>query len=311
MSTRSIRTLLAVAAAACVAACGRDDAATAPHARFVKSIDGFYGPESAKYDPDQDVWFVSNMLGYGSSKDGAGYIVKIPAATLGPSTIFATSGRKGVQLDAPKGMAIHGDTLWVADIDVLRGFDRHTGAPIASIDFAPQHAMLLNDVTVGHDGNLYVTDSGFLMTQMGVIYKGQDKIFQVGPNHAVSVIASGAALQRPNGIIADPKGPGLLVVSFDPFRSSAYTLKPGAKPDELTHVAGGKGKFDGVEPLRDGRILVACWNDSSIHILGNARDEKIIRGLSAPADIGVDTRRNRIAIPESSADRVDFFELPR
>ena len=310
---RALAACLLLPAAACVerraAPTPAEGAATG--ARFIKKIDGFYGPESVKYDPDQDVWFVSNMLGYGSAKDGAGYIVRIPAGPLGPPTIFITSGKNGAVLDAPKGMAIHGDTLWVADIDLLRGFDRRTGAPLATIDFRPQHAQLLNDVTVGHDGRLYVTDSGIAMTEAGVLHPGGDRVFAVGAGGAISVVAAGASLGRPNGIIPDPRGNGLVVVSFDPFKSLAYRLTPGDPRAILTPLGEGKGKFDGVEAAADGRLLVAAWNDSSVHLIGGGKDEKIIRGLWQPADIGVDTRRNRIAIPQPVRDRVEFWELPR
>src|SRR3954469_8365813 len=53
----------------------RSDSATAaegvaigigvPEVRFVRNLIGFQGPESAKYDAEQDVFFVSNMTGYG------------------------------------------------------------------------------------------------------------------------------------------------------------------------------------------------------------------------------------------------------
>ena len=309
-----LRIPISILTLAAIASCGRSagpaPADDQPRATFIKAIDGFYGPESAKYDPEQDVWFVSNMLGYGSAHDGAGYIVRIPAGTLGPPRMFVESGRNGAILDAPKGMAIHGDTLWVADIDVLRGFDRRTGAPLATVDFRPQHAVLLNDVAVGHDGQLYVTDTGIGMTPAGVTHPGGDRVFAVGPNHAVRVVAAGAALGRPNGITATPRGNGLTVVSFDPFRSAVYTLDPNDPGARRGVVVTGKGKYDGVEPLPDGRLLVACWNDSSIHVVAPGTDRQIIRGLSQPADIGVDTRRNRIAIPQSVRDRVEFWELP-
>jgi len=310
---RAVAACLLLLAAACVErrAAPMPGQAAAPGARFIKQIDGFYGPESVKYDADQDVWFVSNMLGYGSAKDGAGYIVRIPAGPLGPPTIFITSGRNGAVLDAPKGMTIHGDTLWVADIDVLRGFDRHTGAPLATVDFRSQHAQLLNDVTVGRDGRLYVTDSGIAMTEVGVLHPGGDRVFAVGATGAISVVAAGAALGRPNGITSDPRGSGLVVVSFDPFRSVAYRLNPNDARATLTPLGQGKGKFDGVEAMPDGRLLVSAWNDSSVHLIGGGKDEKIIRGLWQPADIGVDTRRNRIAIPKPVRDRVEFWELPR
>jgi hypothetical protein len=61
--------------------------------------------------------------------------------------------------------------------------------------------------------------------------------------------------------------------------------------------------------LNDGRILVSAWVDSSIHAFSEGKDERIIRHLSQPADIGLDTRRNRVAIPLGMVDRVQFWEL--
>ena len=279
-----------------------------PRARRVGTVEGFYGPEGVKYDPEQDVYFVSNMLGFGSVKDGDGYIVRIDAANLGRSEIFIRSGRNGVVLDAPKGMAIHGDTLWVTDIDVLRAFDRRTGAPLATVDLRQQGAVLLNDVAVGPDGALRVTDSGIIMSDKGVLHPGGDKVFLVGPNRAISVLAEGNVLGRPNGITWDPTGRRWIVVSFDPFHSEVYALNAGT--DARTVLASGLGKFDGVEVLADGRLLVTSWSDSSVHAFGGGRDERIIRHLINPADLGLDTRRNRVAVPLVTMNRVEFWQLP-
>src|SRR4051812_20711854 len=96
------------------------------NARFVRNLIGFQGPESVKYDPEQDVWFITNMTGAGSIKDGNGYISRISASDPDSAIVFVEGGKNGAELDSPKGLAIHGDTLWVADISVLRAFDRHT-----------------------------------------------------------------------------------------------------------------------------------------------------------------------------------------
>src|ERR1041385_503577 len=80
-------------------------------ARFIGSLAGFQGPESVRYDSAQDVYFVSNIVGFGSVKDGLALIHRVDAKDY-HSVIFAQSGRNGVVLDAPKGMAIQGDTLW-------------------------------------------------------------------------------------------------------------------------------------------------------------------------------------------------------
>jgi hypothetical protein len=64
-----------------------------------------------------------------------------------------------------------------------------------------------------------------------------------------------------------------------------------------------------VEVLADGAILFSSWADSSIHLLANGRDRAIIREVAVPADIGVDTRRNRVAIPMSMLGRVQLWSL--
>lgn len=50
-----------------------------------------------------DVFFISNMSGYGSVKDGDGYIVRVSAGDPKQAAIFARGGANGVTLDAPEG----------------------------------------------------------------------------------------------------------------------------------------------------------------------------------------------------------------
>lgn len=315
----------AVAAALLAAGCGeRGRAAADPQvdaigsgslrvaasgARKVAELSGFDGPETVLYDPDQDVFFVSNMIGYGSVKDGAGYISRVRASEPGRIETWVQSGRDGVSLDAPKGMALHGDTLWVTDIDVLRGFDRRTGAPLATVDLGPHGAMLLNDVAVGPDGGLHVTDSGLLMSPAGVIYRGAGKIFVVGAERAVTLLERSDTATHPNGIVWDARGGRWVVVTFDPFVSEVYSLDP--RRAARTTLARGEGRFDGVDVLPDGRLLVTSWNDSSLLVIADGEGRRVVAGLSQPADFGVDTRRGRVAIPLVMINRVEIWELPR
>lgn len=305
---RSLQVAAAVCALAGAAACRSSQAAEPAQAHRLHTIQGFGFPESVRYDPDQDVYFVSNMAGPGSLKDGNGYIARVDAANLDRAEVFIQGGQKGVALDAPKGMALHGDTLWVTDIDVLRRFHRRTGAPLATIDLRPRRAVLLNDVAVGPDGSLHLTDTGIAMTDKGVIYQGGDRIFAIGPGRTVSVVAQGAALGRPNGITWDPDGRRWIVVSFDPFASEVYAMRPGETT--RTVLARGLGKFDGVERLADGRLLVTCWADSSLHVIDGAGTERIIHDLWQRADLGVDTRRRRVAIPLALQGRVEIWSIP-
>ena len=302
-----------VTSAAFLVACGEqwDAAAHSADARStrVAAIIDFHQPESVKYDSDQDVYFVSNMNGFGSVKDDNGYISRVNASNIDQMQTFIQGGLHGVTLHAPKGMAIHGDTLWVCDIDALRGFDRHGGAPLATIDFTPYGAVLLNDIAVGPDGTLHVTDTGIRMTEKGVIYSGGDKIFVVGRNHAVSVQASGVQLDKPNGITWDAKGQRWLYVSFDPFHSRLFAFHNGDTTRAV--LDSGHGKWDGVEALADGRILVSSWTDSSVHLIAGGHDERLVRNVPAPADIGVDTKRGLVLVPLGVFSRVELWTIPK
>lgn len=264
-------------------------------------------PESVKYDAEQDVFFISNMVGFGSDKDANGYIIEASANDLSTARVFAENGKAGVMLDAPKGMTIHGDTLWICDIDVMRAIDRRTGVSLGNLDLKPLGALLLNDVAIGGDGAMYITDTGILMTSKGVVYKGADKIFRVADGKA-TVIAQGAGLMRPNGITWDKEAKRLVVVTFDPFHSQVYSLSP---TGERRLLARGNGKFDGVEPVGGGRYLVASWNDSSVRLVGNGENQRVADKQMSPADIGLDTRRNRLAIPVGPLNQVQLWQLPR
>ena len=66
---------------------------------------------------------------------------------------FIQGGRNGVQLDSPMGSRVQGDTLWVLDVDKLRGFNTHTGAPTVTVDLAPLKALFLNDLAIDSTGS--------------------------------------------------------------------------------------------------------------------------------------------------------------
>jgi sugar lactone lactonase YvrE len=316
--------MLLLAAAACTAeqrhssrGAERSDSASAaegvatgigtPGVRFVRNIIGFQGPESATYDPEQDVFFVSNMTGYGSALDDNGYISRVSAGNPDSAVVLAQGGKNGARLDAPKGMAIHGDTLWVADISALRAFDRHTGAPLGEIDLAPFGAVQVNDVAIGPDGAIHATDTGIIMGEAGVVYTGRDKLFVVGPARSIRVAMSGPSLRRPNGIAWDDVTKRWIVLSFDPFVGEVASLPADMSSRQV--IRRGSGQLDGVVVLGDGTILFSSWADSSIHALAGGKDVQIIREVPVPADIGLDTRRQRLAIPLSMLGRVQLWDV--
>src|SRR3954464_7168793 len=168
---------------------------------------GMKVPESVKYDGDLDVFFVSNINGNPSQKDGNGFIAIVRADSTNVVKMLAESGKapagggKAVTLNAPKGIAIKGDTLWVADIDVVHAINKKTGASIA--DVAVKGATFLNDVAIGPDGAVYVTDTGIMFDAKGAItHPGVNRIFRIAGGK-VTTVAEGESLRNPNGLTYD------------------------------------------------------------------------------------------------------------
>jgi sugar lactone lactonase YvrE len=262
-------------------------------------------PESVRYDADLDVFFVSNINGNPSQHDGNGFIAVVRADSTGVVKMLVESGKNGATLDAPKGLAIVGDTLWVADINHLRAFNKRTGAKVADIDLSSQHALFLNDLVVGGDGAVYATDTGIQFDDKGGIsHPGVDQIFKIEGRKATALKAD--SLNGPNGIAWDAAN-GRFILG--PFNGTAVqTWKPGDKTSGT--LVNGPGQYDGIEVLGDGRVLVTSWADSAVHVIQNGAVSKLITNVAAPADIGVDTKRGVVAIPRFNDGKVEYYKIP-
>lgn len=292
--------------------CGRGDRAPASDSTAallpslperVATAEGFSTPESAIYDPDLDTWFVTNINGSPSAKDGNGFISRLTADGVVDSLHFVEGGRDGVTLHAPKGQAIIGDTLWVTDIDAVRGFDKRTGAPLAMIEFG-RRAVFLNDIAVGPDGALYITDTGIIIADGEVRHPGPDRVFRAA-GRDITILAEGDHLERPNGIAWDDVNRRWVMVAF-----GGPTLFGWAPDSAPAAIGTGPGGQDGVVVLRDGRILVSSWADSTVFAVGPSGTTRVVTGVESPADIGLDPVRQRLGIPLFNANRVEFWVVP-
>lgn len=301
---------VAVAIAVVAMACGNPEqqpaAETAAPAapQQVGEASGLKTPESARYDATQDLWFVSNINGNPSQKDGNGFIVRFTAEGVAmDSTPFIESGKNGVTLNAPKGMALVGDTLWVADIDAVRAFNARTGTPIASLEI--KGSTFLNDVVAGPDGSVYITDTGVRFDDKDqMTHPGPDGIVQVSGRQSKRVVTF-AGQPGPNGIAYDASGQRFLVNAF--ASTTFFTWKPGMATADSIGVGAGAG--DGLEVLPDGRVLYTSWADSSLSEFANGTSSTLLKGLPSPADIGYDTKRQRLAVPLFNDGKVVFIAL--
>ena len=259
----------------------------------VVEVSGFRGPESVRYDPELDVYFVSNFNGDGGARDANGFVSRVSPRGEIDSLRFMT-GTEQAPLHAPRGMYITGDTLWVADVDGVHGFHRRSGEQLRFTDLTRFEPGFLNDVAAGPDGVLYVTDTG------------ESRLYRVSGD-SVRIAVEDSLLGPPNGIAWDDDG-GRFVLAPWGGTQTVRAWSPGGAGLTVVGSSAG-GNFDGVE-IVDGRILLASQADSSLRVLTDAGSRPVVRVPGRPADIGLDTRRRRVAVPYIALDRVDIWRLP-
>src|SRR5207245_200099 len=128
LSLRNVVVLPVIAVVAIAAS-----VAGAPMAPPTLVSGGFQTPESILYEPRSDVYLVSNINGDPTASDGNGFISRVAPDGRILELKWIDGTRPGVRLNAPKGMAVAGDTLYVSDITAIRMFDLRTGAPKGAV----------------------------------------------------------------------------------------------------------------------------------------------------------------------------------
>jgi hypothetical protein len=281
--------LLALAAAAC------STAPAAPGPALPLVVEGFDLPESVVHDPVADVYLVSNIEGSPFDADGRGFIARVAP----DGRMLARRWIDG--LDAPKGLAVSGDLLAVADLTVLRRFDRSSGQP-RDVVTVPG-ATFLNDVAAGPDGAFYVSDSGMGPGAGGVQPTGTDAIYRVSGDGQVSALVRGADLALPNGlaVIGDLGDPGELVMA--PFGGKTL-VRFGLDGARRSTVDLPAGQLDGVVALPDGCLLISSLEARSIFV--GPVSGPFVAGATevVAADIGFDLRRQRLLLPLIGENRL-------
>ncbi|WP_437300455.1 SMP-30/gluconolactonase/LRE family protein [Sorangium sp. So ce426] len=277
--------------AAVLPACAESEAPAAPELR---RVGGFSTPESVLHDEERDVYLVSNIVGSPVEKDGRAFISRVSPDGEILDLTWIDGASEGVTLSAPKGMAIAGGRLYVADIDAIRVFDASDGALIEDIEVAG--AGLLNDVAAMPDGSIVVSDTGVAIGEGGLTSIGTDALVAVDPGGEVSRLIADPALPHPNGVAC---AEGEIWVAYlgaarvDALDASAQLRREISLP---------AGTLDGLVRLDDGRLLVSSWDAGAVFEIDPAGDaaprvSTLAADLPSPADLGWDRARNRLLVP--------------
>jgi sugar lactone lactonase YvrE len=265
---------------------------------------GLQGPESALYDPEADVYLVSNINGGATDKDDNGFISRVAPDGKNYESLWIDGTAADVTLNAPKGMAFRGNLLLVADIDTVRLFDRKTGRPAGA--WPVPNSTFLNDLAVGPGGILYATDTAINLAGPSPQPAGTAKVLRFESDQKVpTALASGDALSGPNGIVVTPEGP--VFVTFLSNKILRVKAKDAAPETIATLPA---GQLDGIERLSDGSYVVTSWAARAVfRVSASGQARQIIGGLISPADLGVDTKRGRLLIPELTQNTLHIASL--
>lgn len=260
---------------------------------------GFATPESVEYYAAEDVYLVTNINGNPFEADGNGFISKIRPDGSVVDLKWIDGSKPGTTLHAPKGAAILGGLLYVADRDQVHIFDLPNGKQHPSITI--KGSTFLNGITPGTDGYVYVTDTGLIP---GFKPSGTDAVYKVWSNGKYEALASDKTMGGPNGIVVD--GNRLTVVSFGSGAVNGIDTT-----GNITALAKPKaGGLDGLLKLDDGRLLMSSWGGSSIYAMkGNSGFSVFADNLDAPADMGFDSKRNRVLVPLFKKNEVVFLPL--
>lgn len=201
--------------------------------------DGFAAPESVLPDPQSGLILVSNVNGEGGARDGNGFISRLTPEGDIETLEWATG------LDAPKGMALVGDRLYVADITRIVCLDRQTGEIVNS--WPAPGAGFLNDAVAGPDGRIYVSDSATAR-----IYVLEDGM--------VHVWAEDDALSAINGLWMEADR--MLAVTM---AGRFVSISPDG--DDIAVIGDGLGDGDLIAPDGQGAYFASEWPGQLYHLM--------------------------------------------
>jgi sugar lactone lactonase YvrE len=272
----------------------------APPPTVWRITDGIATPESVLYDAAADRYLVSNINGSPLDADNNGYITEISGDGKVTKAKLVEGGAK-LKLNAPKGLGLAGNVLYVADLNTVRKFDAKTGAPKGEV--AIKDATFLNDIAVAPDGRVFVSDSSLKHGEKGFDSQGGDAVYVIDKAGKVKPLAKSKDLKGPNGLLV--VNDGVLVNTF--LSDEIYRLDAEGAVKDVTKLP--TGGLDGLLQVGD-NLFVTSWGGEKIYKgkLGG-KFEPVLSGLKGAADIAYDSKRNRLIVPRFLDHAVEAYEI--
>ncbi|MFD1142080.1 SMP-30/gluconolactonase/LRE family protein [Larkinella insperata] len=207
-------------------------------------------PESVLYDSKGNILYVANIVGKSDSLDGDGFISKVSLDGKIENLKWTTG------LNAPKGMGIHKNRLYVTDVYRLVAINLSNGQAEQTWDAVDKKAFL-NDVTIDKEGTVYASDS-----RNSKIYRLKDDKWEVWMD--------GGDLNNPNGLLA--VGTKTLMVGSTKI-GALQSLDVASK--KLTKIADGMANTDGIVAIGKD-YMVSDWSGRLFYITADGQKQQLL-----------------------------------
>lgn len=239
--------------------------------------------ESVCYFDEMKTIFASCIDGNPTDKDGNGFIAQL---SITGEIIFL---KWITGLNAPKGMGIIGNKLFVTDIDRVVEIDLTDG--VITKEYKVEGAKFLNDITIDPNGDVYISDMA--TAKIHRIHKG-----------ILETWFTDEKIINPNGLFYEDKE--LLVGT----RNGIYSVR--IEDKRLWLLIKDTGSIDGLVADGHGSYIISDWQ-GKIQLVNIEKDPVILlntsdNGINA-ADIEYIPERNMLFVPTFSDNRVMAYEL--
>jgi sugar lactone lactonase YvrE len=240
-------------------------------------------PESVLYDPLRHVLYVSNINGKPLDRDGNGFLSRLSLDGIIEKLIWITG------FDAPKGMALDNDTLYVTDIDRFHEVNIARARIVKTR--AVEGAQFLNDIAMDQSGVVYVSDM-----KANRLY-----VFTGG---AITPWLDFDGYTGINGMLFFE---GSLYVGSD---QGLLAVLPETK--EVSLAIPLSGGIDGLKTLSDGRFIVSDWK-GKIQVIAPDREPVVLQDTSDmkinAADMEYIAEKKLLLVPTFFDNRVVAYGL--
>lgn len=267
---------------------------------------GFENPAAVIVDTVADVYLVSNVNGTVGDRDGNGFISMLSPEgdVLNPRWIDLSGSDRA--LDSPQGMAIRGDSLFVADMDCIRFFDREQGTDLGftCLDDVTQ----ITDIDVGAEGSIFIVDSGLELGDDGMpTPTGTDAVYRIvlSGEQRGSTLARDDELGHPEGIAVGTRG--IFVTTSG--TGEIFRLTPGG--DKTSIFPPSDRHLDGLAFLSDGGFAFTSWSEETVFLVtGQGQVVPLMEGVPQAGGLAFDAGRNRLVVPLFGDGRILFLDMP-